>query len=202
MSILDVLDGPSPYARFMFELGQRVKEASDAVPAYNLSGALYLSSNGWLMLAVPNALVRGFFSAMAEPGVELPPSGPDGKLNGHCTVMKPAELAMIGGADKITERGKQFHYSIGRWVEVENPEGWPEVSKVWMLRVHSPELQALRRSYGLSGLPNDGKHDFHITCAVRKRGVLGRNDTSKTDSGVPQTRVREDTDAQQLARDD
>jgi hypothetical protein len=48
-----------------------------------------------------------------------------------------------------------------------------------MLRVHSPELQELRRSYGLSSLPNDGKFDFHITVAIRRKNVLGRNTVSK-----------------------
>ena len=179
MSILQATEGPPVHERLIFRIGEYIKTASDAVPAYNLAGTLYLSSSGWLMLSVPNALVRGFFAAMHEPGVELPPSGPDGQLNAHISVMKPAEVALLGGADKINERGKQFFYSVGRWVEVTDPEGWSEMAKVWFLRVHSPELQALRRSYGLSSLPNEGKHDFHITAAVLRRKVLGRNDTRK-----------------------
>lgn len=152
--------------------------ADDAVPAYNLAGTLYQSSSGYILLSVPNPLVHGIFSAMREPGIELPPSGPDGRLNAHISVFRKDEVAAIGGADKITERGKQFHYTLGRLVAVE-PDGWPEMAKCWMLRVHSPELQVLRRSYGLDGLPDANSKPFHITVAVRRRAVLGRNEKSK-----------------------
>jgi hypothetical protein len=178
-SILRVYDGQPRWEQAIAELGQRfVKEAAETKPAYNLVGTLYLSSSGWIMLSVPNALVRGIFAAMNEPGIELPPSGETGQLNAHVSVLRPSEIDMIGGPDKITERGKQFHYSLGRLVEVE-PEGWPEMAKVWFVRIHSPALQFFRRSYGLSSLPNDGKYDFHVSVACRRRGVLGRNDVRK-----------------------
>lgn len=176
--MLYVSDTLHPIHRQLFQMGEKLAADSEPEIAYNLSGMLYLSSNGWLMLTVPNALLRGVFSAMHEPGIELPPAGPDGRVNAHITVMRPEEIQQIGGADSVAERGKQFRYTIGRLYSVV-PDGWPEMSRVWFLRVHSPELQLLRRSYGLSSLPKEGKHDFHITVAVRRRGVLGRNDTSK-----------------------
>ncbi len=185
MSLLAVSDLPPPLDRLAFETGRRVgtfyKSAADPSapePAYNLAGTLYLAESGWVLLQVPNALVRGVFAAMHEPGAELPPSGPDGRLNAHISVFRPEELEALGGGEKVTERGKQYRYSIGRLVTVE-PDGWSEMARVWFLKVHSPELQALRRSYGLSSLPKDGKFDFHITCAVKRRGVLGRNATAK-----------------------
>lgn len=177
MSVLAVSDGPSVADRLHYRAGM-LKAAGDATPAYNLTGTLYKSESGWVLLQVPNALVRGVFAAMHEPGAELPPTGPDGKLNAHITVFRDAELEAIGGAAKITERGKQFKYSIGRLMSAE-PDGWANMAKVWFLTVHSPELQALRRSYGLSSLPNNGEYDFHITVAVRKKAVLGRNDSRK-----------------------
>lgn len=181
MSLLRVTDKPPVWAAIAFKAGtELVKQAGDAKLVYNLSGAIYLSSSGWLLMAVPNALVRGIFSAMKEPGIELPPSGPDGMLNAHVSVMNKDDVEMIGGPDKITERGKSFEYTLGRIYEVE-PDGWSEMAKVWFVKVHSPELQELRRSYGLSSLPNDGKYDFHITVATRRKKVLGRNDTAKGD---------------------
>lgn len=160
-----------------FQLGQTLVKAAETLPAYSLSGRLFLSPTGFLLLSVPNALVRGVFQAMHEPGLQLPPS-PDGKLDAHITVMRPEEIEALGGADKITERGKLYRYRLGGLVSAE-PEGWAEMSKVWMLRVHSPELQELRRSYGLSSLPHGGAWDFHVTVACRRRGVLARNETSK-----------------------
>lgn len=150
--------------------------ASGAAPpavSYALGGTLYVSATGWLLLGVPNGLARGVYSALAEPGVELPPPDPGGAFNAHVSVMSAEEVEQVGGREKIKERGKQFRYTIGRLKEVE-PAGWPDVVKVWYLTVHSPELQQLRRSYGLSSLPHRGEYDFHVTCAVRRRGVLGR----------------------------
>lgn len=183
MSILTVHDGPPVWAQALFDAGRsfvkQAEEVSAPEVAYNLAGTLYLASNGWLLLSVSNAFVHGIFANMHEPGIELPPGKePGSKMNAHITVMKPKEIELIGGADKINERGKQFHYTLGRLYSTD-PAGWPEMSKVWFVRVHSPELQFLRRSYGLSGLPNEGKYDFHITVAVRRKGVLAASETRK-----------------------
>ena len=181
MSLLNVFDGPGLWHEAAYRLGEKVAESRGAI-AYNMSGKLYHKSGSmgeWIMLSVPNALVHGVFSAMEEPGIELPPSGEGERLEAHISVIRPDELLLIGGPEKLkNDRGNSFKYTIGRLAEVE-PSGWPEISKCWFLRVHSPELQTLRRSYGLTSLPNDGKYDFHITVAVRRKGVLGRNDKSK-----------------------
>lgn len=181
MSLITVTNSPPPGVSILFKLAADFAKTG-GVPeiTYNLSGRLYLSSSGWILLTVPNALVRGAFSAMTEPGVELPPSGPDGVLNAHISVMRPEEVESLGGSDKITERGKQFTYTLGRIYTVE-PETWSDMRKVWYIKVHSPALQELRRSYGLSSLPNEGKYDFHITIAALRKKVLGRNDTSKAE---------------------
>ncbi len=170
-----------PVAAILFDIGRSMaKQAADGPEiVYNLAGTLSLSKSGWLLLSVPNALVRGIFAAMDEPGIELPPyDDTPGNLNAHISVMSKDDVAMIGGPDRITERGKQFTYTLGR-VYATEPDGWPNMEKVWYVKVHSPELQELRRSYGLSGRPRDGKYDFHVTVAVRRRGVLGRGDTAK-----------------------
>lgn len=147
--------------------------------AYAMSGKLYLSSSGFLLLSVPNAFVRGAFDSLHEPGIELPPAGPSGQLDAHITVMRPEEIEQFGGPDKITERGQIYHYQLGKLKTVE-PNGWKAMSKAWLLEVKSPELKSLRRSYGLSALPNDNKYEFHITVAVRRRNVLRENEVSKT----------------------
>lgn len=169
----------------MLQQASWTKIGQDAVkrpsPAYTLSGRLYMSRSGWILLSVPNDLVRGVFSAMDEPGIELPPQDSYAdkmKLNAHISVMRPEELEEIGGAEKVSERGKTFKYTLGRLVST-NPSGWAHMSKVWFLNVHSPELQELRKSYGMTPRPNENKFDFHITVAVRRKGVLGRNEKSK-----------------------
>jgi hypothetical protein len=180
MSILSVRNGPPLWDLHVFRIGQAlVKRAEDPAVSYNLSGTLQLVESGWIMLSVPNALVRGVFAAMDEPGIELP-YNKFGALVAHISVMRPEEVEALGGGDKITERGKRFTYTLGRLYSVPPGSGMTEMERVWFIRVHSPDLQNLRRSYGLSSLPNDGKYDFHITVAARKKGVLGRNETKKT----------------------
>jgi hypothetical protein len=155
------------------------KQASTDHP---LSGRLYLAKSGWLLLSVPNALVRGVFDAMTAPGAELPTAGlmnvpnvKDEVFNAHISVMTADEVRKIG-ADKITERGHAFGYTLGalKDIDVSNTAG---VSKVWVIQVSSAPLAALRKTYGLSPLPND--EPFHITVAARRKHVLGNNGTSK-----------------------
>ena len=183
MAVLHTTDGPPVWAEQLFDLGQRlVKSAEDPTVVYNMSGRLYLSKSGWLLLSVPNTLVRGVFSAMKEPGIELP-SHSDGTLEAHISVMSKQDVDGLGGPDVITERGKTFSYSLGQMYTVK-PTTWANVSRVWYLKVISPELQTLRKSYGLTPFPNDNKYDFHVTVAIRRRGVLARNNTSKVEVRV------------------
>jgi 8-oxo-dGTP pyrophosphatase MutT (NUDIX family) len=165
-----------------------------AATNYPLVGRLYLAKSGWLLLSVPNALVRGVFDAMSVPGAELPTSGvwsvPNvaaDVLNAHISVMKADEVEQIG-VDKINERGHMFSYRLGSMKEISiNKAG--SISKVWVIQVSSPELAALRKSYGLSPLMN-GDHQFHITVAVRRKKVLQDNEVRKAASDQPQPRVR------------
>jgi len=157
-----------------------------AATNYHLAGRLYLSKSGWLLLSVPNAFVRGLFSALTAPGAELPIAGlmnvpgvAEDALNAHISVLTADEVAAIG-ADKINERGQMFNYGLGpvKEIPVSNVDG---ISRVWAVQVVSPALTALRKSYGLSPLPN-GDHAFHITVACRRRRVLGNNAVSKFDA--------------------
>jgi hypothetical protein len=161
--------------QMVYETGKElVKLSAEAEATYSLGGRLYVSSSGFLMLSVPNAFVRGAFDALDEIGAELPP-GPDGKLNAHISVARPEEVEAMGGADKITERGHVFRYTTGK-VKTCIPSGWDEVSRVWFIEVQSPELQNLRKSYGLSPLP---RYPLHITIGIRKKNVLRDNDVAK-----------------------
>ncbi len=173
-------DGPHPDLIRAFCLGRQLVKQSGEEPAYNLAGTLQLLGTGWVVVSVPNALVRGVFDAMAEPGIELPP-GATGMA--HVPVFSPEELAKLGGADRITERGRQFNYTLGRLVAMDPGADEPGIARLWAFRVHSGGpggLQELRRSYGLPSLPGeDGDRPFRCVVALRRRGVLGRTDTAK-----------------------
>lgn len=138
--------------------------AADTELSYGLAGQLYLSHSGWLLLQVPNDIGNGAFAALAEIGVEQPKQS-SGNYNAHISVMTADEVQSLGGQDAIKERGQVFHYTTGR-VRTVKPLRWRGVSKVWFMECHSPELKQLRKSYGLSPLPN-GSHQFHCTFAIR-----------------------------------
>lgn len=150
------------------------KTADDAELATRLVGKLYIADSGWGLLAVPNALVRGAFDALHELGAELPLRG--GRLNAHISIFRPEEIEQIGGPEKLTERGHMFFYNLGALYSAA-PTGWPDVSRCWFFRVHSPELEKVRKSYGLPPTP---KHPFHLTVAIRKKRVLQNSGVTKT----------------------
>lgn len=176
-------------------LGWLYRGCKQAATNQPLSGRLYLAKSGWLLLSVPNALVRGVYDALAAPGAELPTTGlmnvpnVDGDvLNAHISVMTADEVADIG-PDNINERGHMFTYGLGALKEI-SPRNIDGIGRLWLIQVTAPTLAALRKSYGLSPLLN-GDHPFHITVAVRRKGVLQDNSVRKAASAEnPQPRVR------------
>jgi hypothetical protein len=127
-----------------------------------LVGRLVVSEGDkpWGYLQVPQALLRGLFLALNQPGKERPDH------RAHITVFTSDEIDRLGGPGAIEERGRDFEFSIGP-VKAVNPVGWPEMSKVWFVTASSPALRKLRASYGLTPLVKGG-HPFHITFAVRR----------------------------------
>lgn len=183
--------------------GWLARSEKQAATNYPLSGRLYLAKSGWLLLSVPNALVRGVFDAMTAPGAELPLAGTmnvpnvgSDVLNAHISVMTAEEVEKIG-PDRLNERGHHYGYSLGpiREIDVKNIDG---VSKVWAIQVSSPALAALRKSYGLSPLPK-GDHPFHITVAVRRKNVLADNNIGKFDAAPSRGELKAAADLTKLS---
>jgi len=173
MSLISVTDQPSPdFLKLYTDVLNEEKRA-----AVQMAGLLQVTKSNHLIVGVPTALVRGVFDAMNEPGISLPSAVDGGFLRAGIVVMTPSELESIGGSAKVSERGKQYPYMLGNLVEVP-ARGWPGVSACWHLRIKSPELGKLRRSYGLPS-KLEGDSDFSIVVACRKSGVLASNATSK-----------------------
>lgn len=146
-----------------------------AVAKTRMSGKLSLSpSSGWALLSVPNAFVVGVFKTLedSEPGVSLPISKVfgTGRLNAHISIANKDELNSVPkGTKKIRDRaGDAFHYQLGE-LKVVTPPTASEFKKAWYVAVKSPELEAFRRSLGLSRRPNKNKFEFHISCAGVRR---------------------------------
>jgi hypothetical protein len=184
-------DRPEPNADALYQLGEAAiwlaHTEQEKLAAVGLAGRLYVAKSGWLLLSVPNALVRGIYAALTATGAELPRAGAlnvphvDGEvLNAHISVMTADEVAKIG-ADKINERGRMFGYTLGQLKEL-TPRNVEGVSKLWVLQVTAPDLAALRKSYGLAGQLNE--QPFHITVALRRKGVLQENNVSRFDAAT------------------
>lgn len=173
MSLISVTGLPSVAH---FELYEQVNDIEKRA-SVKLSGLLQATKTGHLIVGVPSALVRGVFDAMDAPGISLPEVLDGGTLRAGIVVMTPSELESLGGASAITERGKQFTYQLGELVE-QPARNWPGVSTCWHLKVVSPELGELRRTYGLP-TKLEGNNPFSIVVACRKVGVLASNSTSK-----------------------
>jgi hypothetical protein len=188
ISVLHFLDdGPPLTSQPAYQAGNALgwlyRGNKQAATNHPLAGRLYLSKSNWLLLSVPNSLVRGVFDALTAPGAELPTAGvmnvpnvAEDILNAHISVMTADEVEKIG-PDNINERGHMFGYSLGALKEI-TPKNVAGVSKIWAIQISSPALAALRRTYGLSPLPN-GDHQFHITVAARRTKVLQEGDVRK-----------------------
>jgi len=168
-------ESAAKYDRLAYDFGQAIiltKQAADK--ANIMAGELYASSNGSILLSVPNSFVRGAFDTLEETGLSLP--GAKGKFNAHIIVMTPEEVKQIGGVNKISERGHRFNYNLGglRSASINNSLHY---SRCWFFSVGSQDLSQLRKTYGLSATP--GKHGFHIVLALRKTGVFRDNETTK-----------------------
>lgn len=126
-----------------------------------LSGTLHRTHDGFVYLNVSNDIINGFFRGLDEEGVVQPPYR-EPKYNGigaHISVMDPEEME----GRTLSELGKKFKYQVSGIFTVDPQRG--KMQRIWALEVQSPELEELRRRYGLP--PKLRGHDFHITFAVR-----------------------------------
>lgn len=147
----------------------------DVGPLWLQGRLVWSERTGRLLLTVPADLVTGTFGALSGAGWQLW----RGEDKPSVVVMSRREVESIGGASMVTERGRQFDFQLDspRRVAIDR---MPDVSSACVLPVRAPDLTALRRSYGLSSQPYGGESRLHVLVAVRKRGVLQANNTSKT----------------------
>ena len=174
MGLLSVHDQPDVRLLRLYAIGYLEEKRAET----RLSGLLQATRSNYLIVAVPTGLVRGVFDALHLPGLSLPSAIDGESLRAGIVVMTPAELERVGGAAKINERGRVYPYSLGELQEVAAKD-WPGVAACWHLRVRSPELGELRRTYGLP-TKVEGESDFSIVVACRKTGVLVASATSKS----------------------
>ena len=131
-----------------------------------LKGILRQTDEGFTYLKIPNNIVHGLFKLIDEKDIEEPPydKGKYKKIGAHISVINGDEVE--DDDLEIKEIGQEFNFELGEFYQTK-PDSWEEMEKVWFVSVVSPELEKLRENYGLSKKLNG--HDFHFTCAVRKK---------------------------------
>lgn len=132
-----------------------------------LSKALYLKQtgtlkqrSGFLYLDVSNKFISDVLPLLQTRGKITPPSGfgKKGSKGAHISVIYKNELNFPMGM--LPELGKKItFYVVDIGTAQKNKNGVDQ--KIWMIRIVSPELEKLRKKYGLNPLCHG--EDFHIT---------------------------------------
>jgi len=129
-------------------------------------GVLKQAKDGFVYLDISNDIINGLFSILNSDDKEKPPYN----LKSFNTV--GAHISVIGtdeyndnGIGEIEELGEEINFNPNKFYQV-NPESWDEMKKVYFLSVKSPDIEKIRKKYGLSKKMNG--HEFHITFAVEK----------------------------------
>ena len=135
-----------------------------------LSAKILQTSDGFVYADVPNSIFNAFLPLLNdEPGVSKPPKNERhfDDVGAHISVIKSREIKENNII--FNDIGRTIHYKMLGVRQVENPDGWEEIEKVWFIAVESPDLEQLRTKYGLS--PRIKDHLFHITLAVKPRMI-------------------------------
>lgn len=123
------------------------------------SGVLKEGRDGFVYLKVDDGYINQLFPMISNPGYVKPayfrrPDAP----GAHISVMYVDERNRTGD---IAELGKSYSFKITRLAFVP-----PRTRKYIVLEIDCPELESLRKKYGLSPLLKG--HDFHITIAKKQ----------------------------------
>lgn len=122
-------------------------------------GILKQGPDGYVYLKVPEKVVYKLFPYVKEPGFTLPSHiKRHTKVGAHLSVFYKKEAARIG---PIQELGQTYSFEPKRIRHVR-----AGAKEYIILEVYSPQLEQLRRHYGLA--PKLMNHEFHITLAEKR----------------------------------
>lgn len=124
------------------------------------NGILKEEKGGFVYLKVDDNYINQLFLMLSNPEYIKPPYFRRSDSPGaHISVFYVNERNQMG---EIKEIGQKYSFKISGLASVP-----PKTHKYIVLQVTSPELEQLRKKYGLSPLLQG--HDFHISIAEKKR---------------------------------
>lgn len=120
--------------------------------------------NGFVYVDLEDEYIHQLISFIQEEGFQEPPYFGDSRLVGaHISVIYSAESAKYG-MEEIEECGERISFTLQN-CQIVHPPSWKEIDEVYLVAVQAPELDAIRKKYGLP----KKKHDFHITIGVKPK---------------------------------
>lgn len=119
-------------------------------------GTLKQKENGFVYLDVSNEFIKEILPLLDHEGELRPPPMASRSVGAHISVFYEKENIVPG------ELGSDFSFDVKeiRSFTLNTRDG---LKKLWVMAVHSPELENLRKAYGCT--PKLNGHDFHISLA-------------------------------------
>jgi hypothetical protein len=128
-------------------------------------GTLKQKANGYLYLDVSDDFITLAIPLIDVPGRIVPPSHYTNKkgIGAHISVIYENEI-IAKDIWEIEELGQEYTFSVMelRSIKMTNNN---KMQKLWLIAVDAPELETLRKKYGLRPLLKG--HDFHITIGTQ-----------------------------------
>lgn len=143
--------------------------------SFSNQGILTQKQNGFVYLDISNAFITSLAPLVEIPGeLKVPPTAAR-SVGAHISVFNETENIVPN------QLGQAFSFQVKevRSLVIHTRDG---LKKLWVIAVDSPELEALRQSYGCS--PKLKGHDFHIT--IGKQMPTGPEGWETRDSFAPQ----------------
>ncbi|MBS3904290.1 MAG: hypothetical protein KGZ39_03065 [Simkania sp.] len=123
-------------------------------------------SNGFVYLDVTDDYIHKLISIIQENGFEEPPYFGSSELVGaHITVVYQNEAKKYG-VGEIQEQGETICFTP-KGCKVVHPPHWQEVDEIYLVVIEAPELDRIRKKYGLPRR----EYDFHITIGVKPKAI-------------------------------
>lgn len=122
------------------------------------------NSDGFVYVDVDDRYIRELIKFIKKEGFEEPPYfGRSDLVGAHITVVYPEEMKKYN-VQCIEECGTSIQF-IPRSCQIVHPPRWEEIDEVYFIVVDVPQLDDLRKKYGLP----KREYDFHITIGVKPK---------------------------------
>ncbi|HEY2810429.1 MAG TPA: hypothetical protein VGJ00_03460 [Rhabdochlamydiaceae bacterium] len=118
--------------------------------------------NGFVFVAIDAGYIYKLIHFISDEGFEEPPYfGLPDSAGAHITVIYPNEVEKYH-LGKIKECGKRIYFTLQE-CQVVHPLKLAEVEELYLITVDVPELEKIRKKYGLP----PAEYPFHITIGFK-----------------------------------